>query len=80
MQLLRIVDRSAASLHLVLGITEERSNELCRQMDALFVGKGSELTLSARCKAISALAESLEEYTFMVITHYRYMIRHGLSN
>lgn len=71
---LEIVNPEAGSLHEALGISEERSNEICDSLDFLMENCfGKTLKLHDHMQAIAALCLTKEELVWAVFTNARWL-------
>ena len=71
---LKIVNPSAKSFHESIGISEERSNEICNYMTTAVESypKGTKIYLSDLMQKIAAFCNTQEELIFAAYTHGRY--------
>lgn len=71
---LKIVNHTAPSFNEAVGVSEERSNDLSKQMDLLIKSYGhSAVRTCDTFNEIAQMCNSVEELVFCVITHTNYM-------
>lgn len=69
-QELKIVDKDAKMLHTALGITDERSDELCKQLDNLTVKFSKRQIMYVEIiNEIIKICKTDEEIIFCIITN-----------